>query len=70
MLYRRFIEYFLFGILQALAGSSYFQLFLQKVIKECESSAVGEWNESLQLTVALANLLEGNSDIKSYLNFN
>ncbi|KAI5582268.1 hypothetical protein BDE02_07G074100 [Populus trichocarpa] len=49
---------FLNVILQALGSCSNFQSFLQKVIEEWESFAGEEWNESLQLTVALAALLE------------
>ncbi|KDP35292.1 hypothetical protein JCGZ_09451 [Jatropha curcas] len=49
---------FLNVILQALASCSYFQPFLQKVMEEFESSAVEEWSERLQLTVALDALLE------------
>ncbi|XP_065874718.1 ubiquitin carboxyl-terminal hydrolase 27 isoform X2 [Euphorbia lathyris] len=42
----------------ALASCSYFQPFLQNVIKERELSTNEEWTESLQLTVALDALLE------------
>ncbi|KAJ4822209.1 hypothetical protein Tsubulata_013574 [Turnera subulata] len=43
---------------QALSSCEYFQPFLQKVIEDCESSAAGEWNENLRLTLALASLLQ------------
>ncbi|XP_050205117.1 ubiquitin carboxyl-terminal hydrolase 27 [Mercurialis annua] len=49
---------FLNVILQALASCSYFQPSLQKVIGECDSSDTEEWSENLQLTIALASLLE------------
>ncbi|CAI0428575.1 unnamed protein product [Linum tenue] len=49
---------FLNVILQALASCSLFQPFLQKIIEDCESSASEDWSEGLQLTVALASLLE------------
>ncbi|KAJ6378259.1 hypothetical protein OIU78_028495 [Salix suchowensis] len=49
---------FLNVILQALGSCSNFQSFLQRVIEEWESFASEEWNESLQLTVALSDLLE------------
>ncbi|CAN1169518.1 Ubiquitin carboxyl-terminal hydrolase 27 [Linum perenne] len=46
---------FLNVILQALASCSLFQPFLQKMIEDCESD---DWGDGLQLTVALASLLE------------
>ncbi|CAK7337821.1 unnamed protein product [Dovyalis caffra] len=49
---------FLNVILQALASCSNFQPFLRRVIDECESFTSEESRESLQLTVALAALLE------------
>ncbi|XP_015583094.1 ubiquitin carboxyl-terminal hydrolase 27 isoform X2 [Ricinus communis] len=49
---------FLNVILQALASCSYFQAYLQKVIGECDSSDTVGYSESLQLTFALAALLE------------
>uniref|UniRef100_A0A6N2LKN6 Ubiquitin carboxyl-terminal hydrolase n=1 Tax=Salix viminalis TaxID=40686 RepID=A0A6N2LKN6_SALVM len=49
---------FLNVILQALGSCSNFQSFLQRVIEEWESFASEEWIESLQLTVALSDLLE------------
>ncbi|WCJ31709.1 Ubiquitin carboxyl-terminal hydrolase 27 [Euphorbia peplus] len=50
---------FLNVILQALASCSYFQPFLQNIIKESQVETTnGDWSQSLQLTVALDALLE------------